>query len=70
VRRCIGASFALFEMRIVLQALATRMRVRPADPRPERFKRRAITVVPERGGEIVAESLPVGVPAPVEAAAA
>jgi cytochrome P450 len=70
VRRCIGASFALFEMRIVLQALAMQMRVRPADPRPERFKRRAITVVPERGGEIVAESLPVREPAPVEAAAA
>ncbi len=65
VRRCIGASFALFEMRIVLQALATRMRVRPADPRPERFKRRAITNVPEHGGEIIAESHPAPVPTPV-----
>jgi hypothetical protein len=57
-------------MKIVLQALATRMRLQPADARPERFKRRAITVVPERGGEVVATSLPVPAPVPVEAVAA
>ncbi|MET0810831.1 MAG: cytochrome P450, partial [Thermoleophilaceae bacterium] len=52
VRRCLGASFALFEMRIVLQELVTRLDLRAADPRrPERFVRRAITNAPQRGAE-------------------
>jgi cytochrome P450 len=55
VRRCLGASFALFEMRVVLRELVQRLELRVADPRPERVTRRAITLVPERGGEIVAE---------------
>jgi cytochrome P450 len=55
VRRCLGASFALFEMRVVLRELVQRLELHVADPRPERVTRRAITLVPERGGEIVAE---------------
>ena len=55
VRRCLGASFALFEMRIVLRELVARLDLRAADPRPERFVRRAITNAPRRGGEVVAE---------------
>jgi cytochrome P450 len=55
VRRCLGASFALFEMRIVLQELVTRLELRARDPRPERFVRRAITNTPQHGGEVVAE---------------
>jgi cytochrome P450 family 135 len=55
VRRCLGASFALFEMRIVLQELVKGLELRAADPRPERFVRRAITNVPQRGGEVVAQ---------------
>jgi cytochrome P450 family 135 len=55
VRRCLGASFALFEMRIVLQELVKGLELRAADPRPERFVRRAITNVPRRDGEVVAE---------------
>jgi cytochrome P450 family 135 len=55
VRRCLGASFALFEMRIVLRELVRRLELRARDPRPERITRRAITLVPERGGEVVAE---------------
>jgi cytochrome P450 len=54
VRRCLGASFALIEMRIVLQELVTRLDLRPANPQPERFVRRAITNAPRRGGEVVA----------------
>jgi cytochrome P450 len=53
VRRCLGASFALFEMRVVLRELVARLELRAADPRPERITRRAITLVPERGGEVV-----------------
>ena len=55
MRRCLGASFALIEMRIVLQELVTRLDLRAADPQPERFVRRAITNAPRRGGEVVAE---------------
>ena len=55
VRRCLGASFALFEMRVVLRELVTRLDLRARDSRPERITRRAITFVPERGGEVVAE---------------
>jgi cytochrome P450 len=55
VRRCLGATFALFEMRIVLRELVRRLELRPADARPERITRRAITLVPERGGEVVAQ---------------
>jgi cytochrome P450 family 135 len=55
VRRCLGASFAMFEMKVVLRELVGRLELRPTDPRPERVKRRAITLVPERGGTVVAE---------------
>jgi cytochrome P450 len=53
VRRCLGASFALFEMKVVLREIVSRLDLRPADPRPERITRRVITLVPERGGEVV-----------------
>jgi cytochrome P450 family 135 len=53
VRRCLGASFALFEMKVVLRELVAALELRPSDPRPERITRRAITLVPERGGQVV-----------------
>jgi cytochrome P450 len=55
VRRCLGASFALFEMKVVLRELVGRLELRASDPRPERITRRAITLVPERGGSVVAQ---------------
>jgi cytochrome P450 len=54
VRRCLGASFAMYEMSIVLRVIARRLALRPARPERERVKRRAITLVPSRGAEIVA----------------
>jgi cytochrome P450 family 135 len=56
VRRCLGASFAQLEMRIVLQTLAHRLDLRAADSRPERMVRRAIIMSPSREGEIVARA--------------
>jgi cytochrome P450 family 135 len=53
VRRCLGATFAVFEMKVVLETIATRLRLAPADPRAERITRRLITLVPERGAEVV-----------------
>ena len=55
VRRCLGASFAQFEMKVVLRELVARLDIRAARPQPERRVRRAIVFAPERGGEIVVE---------------
>jgi cytochrome P450 len=57
VRRCLGASFALFEMKTVLATLVTRLRLRPAQPSSERLSRRAITLTPARGAEVLVEPL-------------
>jgi cytochrome P450 len=70
VRRCLGASFALFEMRVVLRELVQRLELHAARPSPERIARRAITLVPERGGEVVAERRPSRRPEFTEIAAA
>ena len=57
VRRCLGASFALFEMNVVLGALVRSARLRPSRPERERAARRAITLTPERGAEVVREAV-------------
>ncbi|MBX5443321.1 MAG: cytochrome P450 [Solirubrobacteraceae bacterium] len=54
VRRCLGASFAQFEMRAILRVIARRRRLAPARPPRERARRRAVTLVPDRGAEVVA----------------
>ena len=53
-RRCLGASFAMLEMGIVLRAVLSRMEVRiGGDGRLEANRRRMITVVPARGAEAI-----------------
>lgn len=47
MRRCIGASFALFEMRVVIQAVARRVDVRLTRDEAEPIARRAITFTPK-----------------------
>jgi cytochrome P450 len=53
VRRCLGASFALLEMKQVLGALVERLDIQPSQPKSERVRRRQITLAPSRGGEVV-----------------
>ena len=54
VRRCLGASFALFEMAAVLRVIARRCaRLDPDGPVPERIARRSITLVPEHEGRVL-----------------
>jgi cytochrome P450 family 135 len=53
VRRCLGASFAQFEMAVVLKELVRRRQIRPADPRPERIFRRAITETPRHNAKVI-----------------
>jgi cytochrome P450 len=54
VRRCLGASFALFEMRVVLQEIFAAVRLQPAarDAAPERIARRFVTFTPADGGRV------------------
>src|SRR3954470_23984931 len=54
IRRCIGASFALYEMRIVLQAIARSVELRAAQPQSEPVGRRSITLTPRFGAQVVA----------------
>lgn len=53
VRRCIGANFAQLEMAQVLRTVLATTELRAADPRPERIRRRFITLAPSRGAEVV-----------------
>jgi cytochrome P450 len=53
VRRCLGASFAEFEMRIVLREVLTRCELRKASPLPEKTGRRNITLSPRDGTPVV-----------------
>jgi cytochrome P450 len=55
VRRCIGAAFAQFEAKIVLEELIGALRFRPAVARAERTSRRAIVLVPSKGARVLAE---------------
>lgn len=52
VRRCLGASFALFEMKQVLTAMMSRIEPSTTTAAPERVIRRAITMSPADGGEV------------------
>jgi cytochrome P450 len=52
-RRCPGASFALTEMRVVLQTVLTTVRLEADAPDPEPVTRRNVTLAPGRGGRVV-----------------
>jgi cytochrome P450 family 135 len=54
VRRCLGASFAEFEMRVVLREILTRCDLHKANPAPEKTGRRNITLSPKDGTPVVA----------------
>jgi hypothetical protein len=52
-RRCLGASFALLEMRVVLRAVLAAAEVRSAGGGPEAVRRRSITISPRGGATVV-----------------
>ena len=63
-RRCLGASFAMLEMQIVLRAVLAHCELRPLGDGNERARRRNITIRPGRGaGVVLRERQPVPVPA-------
>jgi cytochrome P450 len=53
VRRCLGAAFAEFEMRVVLGEVLRRCELRAARSSPERIARRNVTFSPRRGTPVV-----------------
>jgi len=53
IRRCLGASFAVFEMKTVLRTLLRAGRPSAPEPDPEPVGRRGITLVPARGARVV-----------------
>jgi cytochrome P450 len=71
-RRCLGASFALFEMRVVIRRVLERASLEPVRRRPDRAERRGVTVVPKRGVQVTQTRAPLpAVPsAPTRAAPA
>jgi cytochrome P450 len=58
-RRCIGANFALLEMRIVLRTVLASNELRAVNGSTELARRRAITISPGHGAEAVLERRPV-----------
>jgi cytochrome P450 len=63
-RRCLGASFALQEMKIVLRAVLGRFALSAAGPTAETTRRRGITFSPRGGATVVlTERTPVARPA-------
>jgi cytochrome P450 len=56
-RRCIGAAFALLEMRTVLHTVLSRVRMRPAWRRQERSRLNNVIMEPARGMRVLIESV-------------
>jgi cytochrome P450 len=53
IRRCLGATLAMAEQRVVLRAIAARTDLATPDPTPERARQRNVTMIPHRGGRVV-----------------
>jgi len=53
IRRCLGATLAMAEQRVVLRAIAQRTDMVAPDPRPERVLHRNVTMLPAKGAEVV-----------------
>ena len=58
-RRCLGASFAQLEMRIVLSRVLERAQLRAVDPRPAKVQFRAITLAPKGGVRVIQDQPPL-----------
>jgi cytochrome P450 len=55
-RRCLGGQFAMVEMAAIAGAVLDRTRLRPARAAAERQILEGITLVPERGAEVILEA--------------
>ena len=57
MRRCLGASFAQLEMKVVLREVLTRVRLRAASGEPEAQARKRFTFAPGGAAAAVVEEL-------------
>ncbi|HXQ00600.1 MAG TPA: cytochrome P450 [Solirubrobacteraceae bacterium] len=57
-RRCLGASFAMLEMKIVLREVIQQNLLVAVGKTPERARRRSITISPSRGCELILRERP------------
>jgi cytochrome P450 len=55
IRRCLGASLAMAEQRVVLAAIARRVDLAAPDLRPEAPRQRNVTMIPRHGTRVVIE---------------
>jgi cytochrome P450 len=53
-RRCLGASLAMAEQRVVLEAMARRLDLEADRPEPEHAQHRNVTMIPARGARVLA----------------
>jgi cytochrome P450 len=53
IRRCLGATLAMAEQRVVLRAVVARTDMEAADPAPEPARQRNVTMVPRDGARVV-----------------
>jgi cytochrome P450 len=53
IRRCLGATLAMAEQRVVLKAMAQRLDVAADAPEPEHALHRNVTMIPAEGGRVV-----------------
>jgi cytochrome P450 len=53
IRRCLGATLAMAEQRLVLEAIARRTDLVAEDPRPEAARMRNVTMIPGRGCRLI-----------------
>ena len=58
VRRCLGASFALMEMRIILRRVLERTALRPASPKRDKAQFRGVTLAPKEGVRAIQDRPP------------
>jgi cytochrome P450 len=52
IRRCLGASLAMAEQRVVLAAIARRIDLIAPHPAPERARQRNVTTIPNHGTRV------------------
>jgi cytochrome P450 len=55
IRRCLGASLAMAEQRVVLEAIARRTDLAPSRRAPEHARQRNVTMIPSRGGRVIVQ---------------
>ena len=53
IRRCLGATLAMAEQRVVLKTVAARTDMVAPDPKAEKARHRNVTMIPEHGARVV-----------------